>query len=137
MTKQVGQSNPADALEVLIDGLCPLCKREARFLERLDKGRGRLVMTDITAPGFDASDYGKTFDDLMGEIHAVRPGGELVTGVEVFREAYSRVGWGWLLAWTRWPVLRQVSDAAYRWFARNRLRLTGHADRCEEGRCKV
>jgi predicted DCC family thiol-disulfide oxidoreductase YuxK len=61
----------------------------------------------------------------------------VVEGVEVFRRAYAAVGLGWLLAPTRWPGLRRASDAAYRWFARNRLRLTGRPAPCDAERCRV
>lgn len=102
----------------------------------LDGGRGRLAIVDIAAPGFDAGRYGTTYEAVMGEIHGVLPGNRLVTGVEVFRRAYAAIGWGWVLAPTAWPGLRWLSDAAYRWFARNRLWLTGRKD-CGTGACKV
>jgi predicted DCC family thiol-disulfide oxidoreductase YuxK len=122
----------ADAFEIalLYDGECPLCAREIAGLRRLDRGRGRLRFVDIAAPGFDASRYGRTRAELMARIHGALPDGRLVEGMEVFRRAYAAVGLGWLLAPTRWPGLRRVADAAYRWFARNRLRLTGRSDAC-------
>lgn len=125
------------AFQILIDNDCVLCRHEGNLLKRLDGGRGRLAVVDITAADFDASRYGVTFADVMGSIHGVRPDGTLVTGVEVFRRAYAAVGWGWLWAPTAWPVLRPIVDAAYRWFARNRLRLTGRAGACVDGRCRV
>jgi predicted DCC family thiol-disulfide oxidoreductase YuxK len=132
---------------ILIDGDCPLCRREADLMRRLDRGRGRLALVDIAAPGFDPAAYGTTMDAVMGTIHGVvgsgdRPGG-LVTGMEVFRRAYRAVGWGWVLAPTGWPLLRPVFDRVYRWFARNRLRLTGRPAACTPGqpgqapRCRV
>lgn len=124
-------------MRILIDGDCPLCKHEARLLEKLDKGRGRLEMVDITEPGFDPARYGATFEQVMGSIHGVTPRGEIVTGMAVFRGAYRAVGWGWLWAPTGWPVLKQVFDLAYRVFAKYRLRLTGRKDACEDGRCRV
>jgi len=72
----------------------------------------------------------------MERIHGVMPDGALITGVEVFRRAYAAVGAGWMLAPTRWPILRTLSDAAYAWFARHRLRLTGRGGECESGRCR-
>lgn len=120
--------------EILIDGECPLCRGEAALLRRLDRGRRRLLLTDISSESFTASSYGITLDEAMGEIHGVRADGTLVTGMEVFRGAYGAVGLGWLLAPTGWPVLRPVFDRLYRWFARHRLRLTG---RCADGRCGV
>ena len=121
---------------ILIDGLCPLCKREANLMAKLDKGRGGLAIIDIAAPDFDASRFGTTMDAVMGTIHGVLPDGRLITGMEVFRRAYGAVGHGWALAWTGWPVLRWVCDAGYRVFAKYRLRLTGRSD-CDTGRCAV
>jgi predicted DCC family thiol-disulfide oxidoreductase YuxK len=124
-------------ITVLFDGECPLCAREVALLRRLDRGRGRLDLEDIAAPGFDASRYGRSRDELMARIHGVAPDGTVLEGVEVFRRAYAAVGLGWLVAATRWPLLRPLADAAYRWFARNRLRLTGRGEVCSSERCAV
>ena len=124
-------------LRVLIDGECPLCRREGRFMERLDAGRGRLIIEDITRPDFDPAAYGVTMDQLIGAIHGVLPDGKLVTGMEVFRRAYRELGMGWLLAPTGWHILRPAFDAFYRWFARNRLRITRRGDGCATGRCSL
>jgi predicted DCC family thiol-disulfide oxidoreductase YuxK len=99
--------------------------------------RGRLLLEDIAAADFDASRYGRTLAQLMGHIHGQLPDGRLITGVEVFRRAYAAVGLGVLLAPTGWPLLRPLFDAAYGWFARNRMRLTGRGAICEDGRCAV
>jgi len=122
-------------IRLFYDGDCPLCSREIRLLERMDRGRGRIACTDISALDFDAKEHGLERADLMARIHAVLPDGSIVEGVEVFRRAYQAVGWGWLLAPTRWPLLRGAADAAYRMFARNRLRWTGRKHACEEGVC--
>lgn len=124
---------PDSPFRILIDGGCPLCKREGDLLMRLDKGRGGLALEDIAAPGFDPSRYGMTMDDVMARIHGVLPDGRVITGMEVFRRAYSAVGWGWLLKPTAWPILRPIADRFYEWFARNRLRLTGRG--CAGDRC--
>ena len=120
----------------LFDGDCPLCMREVRLLERLDRGRGKLALVDIAKPEFDAGVYGLDQETVMARIHGVLPDGTVIEGVEVFRRAYSAVGLGWLLAPTRWPGLRQLADAGYRVFARNRLRWTGRKDACAENACE-
>ncbi len=122
-------------IKILIDGECPLCRREADLLRRLDDDRGYIAMEDITARDFDPTHYGRNLDELMGQIHGVLPDGRIVTGVEVFRRAYAAVGYGWLLAPTTWPVLRPLADAFYRVFARYRLRLPGRRAGCESDRC--
>jgi predicted DCC family thiol-disulfide oxidoreductase YuxK len=115
--------------KVFVDDDCPLCAREAALWRRLDRGRQRLILEDISGADFDAHAYGKTREDFMREIHGQRPDGALVTGMEVFRRAYAAVGWGWLLAPTSWPILRPIFDAGYRFFAKHRLRLTGRSTR--------
>jgi predicted DCC family thiol-disulfide oxidoreductase YuxK len=123
-------------IQVFFDGECPLCRREIDVLRRRDAGRGFIAFEDISAPGFDASRHGFEFAALMGRIHGVLPDGSVVEGVEVFRRLYAAVGLGWVLAPTRWPVLRPLTDAIYRWFARNRIRITGRSEpACAEGRC--
>ena len=128
---------PGWEIRVFYDGECPLCAREVRLLERLDRGRQRIAFEDIARSGFEAGHYGLTQRALMDRIHAALPDGRIVEGVEVFRRAYAAVGLGWLLAPTRWPGVRQLSEAAYRFFARNRLRLTGRTSACETGSCGV
>jgi len=108
--------------KLLYDGECPLCRREAGFLQRRNR-EGRLAFEDISAPGFNAALYHTTREELMGVIHGVFPDGRIVEKVEVFRQAYRAVGLGWVLAPTAWPGLRWVADRGYEWFARNRLAI--------------
>jgi predicted DCC family thiol-disulfide oxidoreductase YuxK len=122
--------------KLLYDGECPLCLREVRMMEKLNR-KGRLVLEDIAAPDFDASRYGRTFEELMGSIHGVLPDGRIVTGMEVFRRAYAAVGLGALVAPTGWPGLKPAFDRLYTVFARNRLRLTGRSEVCANGRCAI
>ncbi len=123
-------------ITVLYDGACPLCSREIEMLRRRDRGRGAIGAIDIAAPEFDAARYGLDQERVMARMHAVLPDGTVVEGMEVFRRVYSAVGLGWVLAPSRWPLLRGAFDAAYAWFARNRLRLTGRA-REGDGACRA
>ncbi|MEM9191959.1 MAG: DUF393 domain-containing protein [Myxococcota bacterium] len=129
-------SNPSTShrIEVFHDGDCPLCEREINMLRRLDRGKDRIRFTDITDPSFDALSIGKTHEDLMARIHGRLPSGEFIEGVEVFRELYQAVGFGFLVAPTRLPGVAPMLDSAYRWFAKNRLKLTGRNE-CNDGLC--
>lgn len=120
-------------IEVFFDGGCPLCRREIGLLRRWDR-RQRIRFTDIDALAFEPAAVGKTRDELMAEIHGRLPDGTVITGVEVFRQLYSAVGFRWLVAPTRLPGLSGLLNVAYRLFARNRLKLTG---RCEDGVCAL
>jgi predicted DCC family thiol-disulfide oxidoreductase YuxK len=119
--------------EVFYDGECPLCRREIAGLRRLDR-EAQIRFTDIAAPSgaARASTFGLEHDQLMARIHGRTADGEIVEGVEVFRQLYGAVGFKTLVGLTRLPGLRSALDAAYTVFARNRLRVTG---RCTAGHC--
>ena len=105
------------------------------MLQRLDI-HNRIVFTDIAGTDFDAHGAtGLSYDTLMASIYGRMPDGSLVTGVEVFRQLYGRVGLKWLMPVTALPGIKQTLDVAYNFFAKNRLRLTG---RCEaDGQCRL
>lgn len=119
--------------EVFFDGDCPLCRREITLLRRLDR-RGAIRFTVIASPGFDANAIGLTQQDVMARIHGRTADGAIVEGVEVFRRLYAAVGFAPLVAISRIPPIAWMLDAGYRWFAKNRLRLTG---RCDDRTCRA
>lgn len=120
-------------LTLFYDGACPLCLREVNFLRGRDR-RGTIRFLDIAAPDFRAEDYGFTYAALMERIYARLPDGTTLTGVEVFRQLYARVGFGWLVPLTRLFGIRHALDFAYEVWAKNRLRLTG---RCAAEGCAL
>lgn len=130
--------NQAWKFKLLYDGQCPMCRREANWLRRRNHA-GHLAFEDISAPGFDATRYGLTQEQVMGVMHGIFPNGLVVTKVEAFRQAYQLIGMGWLLAPSRWPVLRNLADWGYEWFARNRVAIGRRfgGGPCETGRCLV
>ena len=143
-------------LTLLFDGACPFCRLEIEKLAKRDTLK-RLVFVDIAAPAFDAAHYagdsGVTLEDMNRLIHAVRPDGKLVAGVEVFRLAYGAVGLGPLWAPTGLTLLKPLFDRGYALFARHRyaisallapLLLRGAAGRaarrssaCAQGACEI
>ncbi|MDG1895167.1 MAG: DUF393 domain-containing protein [Fuerstiella sp.] len=120
------------AIEMFYDGECPLCMRETRLLQRMDRDQ-RLRFTNIAAAKFDPGSVGKSRHELMAEMHGRLPNGSWVTGVEVFRCLYSAVGFGPIVWLTRLPIIKQCLDLGYYLFAKYRLRLTG---RCHEN-CSI
>jgi predicted DCC family thiol-disulfide oxidoreductase YuxK len=106
-------------LEFLYDGSCPICRYDVVRLHKADRN-GRIIFIDVTAPDFDPEIYGRTRQRLLERIHARRADGVMIDGPEVFRLALTALGYGWLVAPTRWPVLGQITDMSYNWFARNR-----------------
>lgn len=120
-------------VEVFFDGDCPLCTKEIALLRRLDH-KSRIRFSDIAAPGFEACDTPWTQAELMDSIRGRLGDGTPIEGVEVFRRLYAAVGFGPLVALTRLPGVSHGLDAAYRLFAKNRLKLTG---RCTPEGCAV
>ncbi len=125
---------PSWKLKLLYDGDCPFCRREVAWLERRDRA-GRLATEDIAALGFDPSRYGLTREEVTSSLHGIRDDGTIVRGMDAVRAAYRAAGLGWLLAPTRLPVVKPVTDRLYKLFARNRVRLGRLAGRCPEGTC--
>jgi len=124
-------------VEVFFDGDCPLCVREIDMLRRLDARRGRVVFTDIAAPGFDPSSLGLDFATLMARIHGRLPDGTWIEGVEVFRRLYAAVGFRWLVPVTRVPGVSHALELGYQVFAKNRLKWTGRCVPDASGACQL
>jgi predicted DCC family thiol-disulfide oxidoreductase YuxK len=130
-------------IKLLYDGDCPLCMREVAFLRRRDAGRGLIAFVDIADPDYDAAtNAGIDFVTAMREIHAITADGQVIRGVEVFRQVYAVLGLGWVYGWTRLPGIRRLANWLYRLWAERRLALTGRPDvltlaaqRCH-GRCE-
>lgn len=120
-------------IEVFYDGQCPLCSREVAWLQKRNK-HGRILFTDLFAKNFDADVLGLPMSALMERIHGRLPDGRIITGVEVFRQLYTAIGFGPLVWLTRLPLVAQLLDLGYRWFAKNRMRLTG---RCHNKGCTI
>lgn len=59
----------------------------------------------------------------MSRMHATDDAGRALVAMDAVRAAYAAVGLGWLVAPTRWPVLKPLFDRLYAWIARNRYRL--------------
>lgn len=107
------------------------------MIRRKDKS-GQLRLTDIANPAFQPTDI--ALKTLMREIHGRLPNGQYVTGVEVFRQIYDRIGFRFLVAPTRWPLVSHCLAGMYQVFAWLRFHhalrrmkqtgcsLVGHAD---------
>lgn len=111
-------------IEVFFDGECPLCMREINLVRKFDR-KGKIKLTDIADPRFDASAYGFTQKHFMDQMRGRDAAGRWIDGVEVFRRIYTALGLGPLANLSRAPGVRNALDGAYRVFARNRLWLTG------------
>ncbi len=113
-------------LTVFFDGECPICAREIALVQRLNR-RGRLEFVDFAQPSYDPDANRLSRDELGHVIHARWRDGSTISGVDVFREVWTAVGFGLFSRLSRLPVINDLLLRGYDWFARNRLRLTGRA----------
>jgi predicted DCC family thiol-disulfide oxidoreductase YuxK len=123
--------------EVFFDGQCPLCRREMEMVRRKDKD-DLLILTDIAADDFVNAEI--PMETLMREIHGRHADGTYVKGVEVFRQIYDRLGFGFLVKPSRLPILRPLLDGVYRLFAYFRYKHAMHRmrnARCGTDTCQV
>ncbi len=116
-------SNANYPLTLFFDGACAVCNLEMDNLKARNTA-GWLRFVDISPPSFDPALLGVSLQALNGLIHAQRPDGSLVVGVEVFRLAYGAVGLGHWAAPTDWPLVKPWIDRAYAVFARNRYGIS-------------
>ena len=129
-------SDVAGKLTLFYDGTCPLCVAEMRSLKSLDLGN-RLVFEDIYQEGFCERFPDIRPVDAAKIFHGRYDNGDTILGLDVSVQAWNIVGKNKWLRVLRVPVIRVLSDVAYRFFARNRslisLILTGkrHCAVCE------
>ncbi|KAK9954435.1 hypothetical protein ABG768_016502 [Culter alburnus] len=133
-TQGRGLGSP-DIVRVLYDGECPICVKEIRFLQFLQRNRADKVdFVDISLPEYDETKYGVSYEMAMEEMTVIDTNNKVQRGVPAFTVMYSAVGLGWLGWLISLPLIRPVMDHAYGVFARNRLKWTGR-EGCITGRC--
>lgn len=131
-------SSESAAVQVLYDGLCPICVTEIRFLQFLQRNKpGKVDFIDISKPGYDGAKYKDvSYEMAMDQMHVIDERGEVHRGVPAFAVMYSAVGLGWLGRLMMFPPVRPFMDKSYDIFARNRLKWTGRGEECNSGRCE-
>ena len=101
------------------DGLCPLCMREVKVLQKKDVQQ-KILFEDINQPNF-ITKYSFINKDKVGKIlHGLNRDDEIITGLDVTYLAWSLVGHKWLVAPLRWPVARSIFRRLYFVFAKHR-----------------
>jgi len=116
----------------LFDGDCPLCVREVNFLRAQDGGKGKVDLVDLAAEDYSPeNNRGVDFVTGMATIHGITPGGDIITGIEVFKRAYAAVGLGWVYSFAKVPALLKVANRVYDFWASRRLQVTGRPSMAE------
>jgi predicted DCC family thiol-disulfide oxidoreductase YuxK len=120
-------------LTVFYDGGCPLCVSEMRHLSRLDT-EGKISLQNIYA-----DDFSQRFPHVDQQradqiLHGQLASGEMIYALDVTYMAWALVGKRHYVAVLRWPVIKQIANYSYRFFAKYRAtisRLLTGTERCE------
>jgi predicted DCC family thiol-disulfide oxidoreductase YuxK len=98
--------------------------------------KGRMEFVDIAGAGFDAGKYGLELEEMNQAMHVTMADGRVFTAVRAFVKIWEAVPSFWtgvLRVLLKVPGVMFLAGVFYRWFARNRYRLTGRctAESCE------
>jgi predicted DCC family thiol-disulfide oxidoreductase YuxK len=110
---------------ILYDGGCGFCSRWARFWEGVIKRRG-FAIKDLQS----ASEEGLLqvpSQNLLDDIRVLNASGEVISGANAYLYVARRIWWAWpFYAVLRLPGFNRLFSWGYRWFNRNRYRLSRH-----------
>ena len=110
-------------LTLVYDGTCPLCQRAAAWIEGHTPA-GAVDLLSCSDPARAERFPWMSEEDCMRAAWAVRRDGSRVAGEEALLEVLLLApGWHWVARALRLPLVRALTPALYRWFARNRHAL--------------
>ncbi len=117
------------------------------MIRRMDKHM-QIELVDIANPNFEACENGPTLEDLMRVMHGRFPGDgqrpeRWITGVDVFREIYGRLGFNRSVGMSRLPLINGGLSVAYQAFAffryrtaLRRMKKRSSSSACVGDRCR-
>lgn len=111
---------PSSAIEVLYNGVCPVCRAGACDLERrAAAARAGVTFTDVSANPAALARAGVTLDAVRLKLHAIAPGGRVLRGMPAVA-----------LAWTATPPYRALGRLAqiapFSWTAAGMYHIAAH-----------
>ena len=130
-TKPSNTRQGAEALTVLYDGACPLCRREMavyRDLQPLQQD-SPVCFADVSNTAVPLP-VGTTREQLMARFHVQDRDGQLLSGAAAFLALWAALpGWRWLAIAGRLPGAAWLMERLYRLFLRWRPMLQRWAAR--------
>jgi predicted DCC family thiol-disulfide oxidoreductase YuxK len=133
-------NTPTFPLTVFYDGACIVCSTEIEQYRHKDHA-GRLILVDISAPGFKPEPYTIDLQSFMYELHAIDQAGTVYTGIEAFRAIWqafpSSTLFGLLGTLINLPLINPLARLCYRGFAHIRRYLPKKTGGCSDGSCRI
>ncbi|MGA7219442.1 MAG: DUF393 domain-containing protein [Candidatus Sulfotelmatobacter sp.] len=110
---------------ILYDGGCGFCFRWAHFWENV-VGRRGFGIKDLQSAAADGS-LPISQENLLDDIRVLTAAGEVRSGADAYLYVARRIWWAWpFYAVFSLPGFNQVLWRGYRWFNRNRYRISRH-----------
>ncbi|MBL4697321.1 MAG: DUF393 domain-containing protein [Phycisphaerales bacterium] len=129
-------SPPSSPTIVLYDGWCSLCCASADKLRKLDNSRNRLKMVDLRQESKLLEKHNLDPSEVRRVMHTITPDGQVHLAMDALRHAMTAVGRGWMINWTKLPIIRWITDPLYLCLAHNRLRWFGKS-KCSDDACSI
>lgn len=98
------------------DGACPLCSREMKHLAKLKQDSLELVDIHSLTESNELPDK----NSLLLNLHLQR-GDQWLIGADANVAAWQHTRFGFAWRWLRWPIIRQIIDPIYAFWARKRF----------------
>lgn len=128
------ESDPALPREgwILYDGRCGFCYRWVHLWKNV-VGRRGFAVEDLQSASAEGS-LDITREKLLDDIRVLTRSGKLKSGADAYLYVARQIWWAWpFYATFRLPGLNWVLWRCYRWFNRNRYRISRHCPLPQEG----
>ena len=131
---------PVFPLQIFYDGSCSVCATEVERYGRKDRD-GRLILVDISAPGFDPAPFRTSLAEFMYQMHVIDRSGRVFRGVEAFWAIWQAFPSSTLLGLCgkliMLPLVNPAARLCYRMFAGVRGYLPKRRNSCSSGSCRI
>jgi predicted DCC family thiol-disulfide oxidoreductase YuxK len=132
MEKQESESFVPREGWILYDGGCGFCFRWVHFWERTVEARG-FALKDLQS-AYEDGVLQISQETLLDDIRVLLRSGKMQSGADAYLYVARRIWWAWpFCAVFQLPVLNGVLWWGYRWFNRNRYRISRHCRLPQQG----
>jgi predicted DCC family thiol-disulfide oxidoreductase YuxK len=110
---------------ILYDGECGFCSRWVHFWKKVVEARG-FALKELQSAAADGS-LEIPGENLLDDIRVLTRSGELISGANAYLYVTRKIWWTWpFYAIFHLPGFNWVLWQGYRWFNRNRYRISRH-----------
>lgn len=117
---------------VLYDGACGFCFRWVHFWRKTLEANG-FALQDLQS-AYDDGSVTLPPENLLDDVRVLLRNGDLVSGADAYLYVAKHIWWAWpFYTVFHLPGLNRVFWWGYRWFNRNRYRISRHCPLPEAG----